>query len=606
MSTARIAPRRRLAVALVLAASLAAATATPAEAAGGRAGGGLSRLFDYELTLLHNSDGESQLLGASGQPDYGGIARFATVVDQQRDAALARDPNGPLIQRRGVLLVSSGDNFLAGPEFNASLEKGVPYYDAIALDEIGYDSFTLGNHDFDFGPDITADFIESFESDVPFLSANLDVSAEPRLAALEAEGRIASSVVIRERGRRIGVIGLTTPDLPSISSPRGVEVFDELAKIVQGEVDDLTAEGANIIILSSHLQGIGEELGLVPQLSDVDIVVAGGGGELLAETGTPLAPGDTVVGAYPAEAVDADGTLVPVVATTGDYKYVGRLVTTFDRHGNLTGIDDSSGPVRVSGVGPDAVAPNPTIQAEVVEPVAASVAALAAEVIGASEVDLDGTRTAVRTTETNLGSLVADSLLVRATALAPEFGAPAPDVSLQNGGGIRNDAVIPAGPITELDTFDVLPFSNFVSVVPEVPRAQFKEIMENAVAGVENTSGAFAQISGFSFTYDPAGLAQVLDAEGNVVTAGTRVLDVALDDGTVLVAGGAVIDGPAINVATIDFSARGGDGYPFRGLPFATLGDSYQQALSDYISEDLGGVITADDYPEGGEGRITP
>lgn len=604
MSTARIAPRRRLAVALVLllAAPLAAATATPAEAAGGP----LSRLFDYELTLLHNSDGESQLLGASGQPDYGGIARFATVVDRERDAALARDPDGPLIQRRGVLLVSSGDNFLAGPEFNASLEKGVPYYDAIALDEIGYDSFTLGNHDFDFGPDVTADFIESFDSDVPFLSANLDFSAEPRLAALEAEGRIASSVVIRERGRRIGVIGLTTPDLPSISSPRGVVVFDELAEIVQGEVDALTAQGANIIVLSSHLQGIDEELGLVPQLSDVDIVVAGGGGELLAETGTPLVPGDTAVGAYPAEAIDADGTLVPVVATTGDYKYVGRLVTSFDRRGNLTAIDDGSGPVRVSGVGPDAVAPNPTIQAEVVEPVAASVAALAAEVIGTSEVDLDGTRTGVRTTETNLGNLVADSLLVRATALAPEFGAPAPDVSLQNGGGIRNDAVIPAGPITELDTFDILPFSNFVSVVPEVPRAQFKEILENAVAGVERTSGAFAQIGGFSFTYDPAGTAQVLAPDGTVVTAGTRVLDVSLDDGTVLVAGGAVVDGAPLNVATIDFLARGGDGYPFRGLPFTTLGDSYQQALSDYISEDLGGLISAADYPEGGEGRITP
>jgi len=604
MSTARLIPRRRLALALVLAlaASLAAATATPAEAAGGR----LSRLLDYRLTLLHNSDGESQLLGASGQPDYGGIARFATLVDDLQAEALARDPDGPLIQRRGALLISSGDNFLAGPEFNASLEKGVPYYDAIALDEIGYDSFTLGNHDFDFGPDVTADFIESFDSDVPFLSANLDFSAEPRLAALEAQGRLASSTVVRERGRKLGVIGLTTPLLPSISSPRGVEVRDELAEIVEAEVAELTAQGVNIIILSSHLQGIGEELGLVPQLSGVDIVVAGGGGELLAETGTPLVPGDVIAGDYPAEAVDADGRTVPVVAVSGDYKYVGRLVTTFDRQGNLTSIDEGSGPVRVSGVGPDAVAPDATIQAEVVEPVAASVASLAAEVIGTSEVALDGRRTSVRTTETNLGNLVADSLLVRATALAPEFGAPAPDVSLQNGGGIRNDALIPPGPITQLDTFNILPFSNFVSIVPAVPRAQFDELVENAVAAVEGVGGRFAQIGGFSFTYDPAGVAQVLDAQGNVVTPGTRVIDVTLDDGTVIVEDGVVVDGAPLNVATIDFLARGGDSYPFRGLPFTTLGDSYQQALSDYITLDLGGIITAEDYPEGGEGRITP
>jgi hypothetical protein len=36
-----------------------------------------------------------------------------------------------------------------------------------------------------------------------------------------------------------------------------------------------------------------------------------------------------------------------------------------------------------------------------------------------------------------------------------------PDIALQNGGGIRNDSVIPADDITELDTFDMLPFSNF-------------------------------------------------------------------------------------------------------------------------------------------------
>ncbi len=44
---------------------------------------------------------------------------------------------------------------------------------------------------------------------------------------------------------------------------------------------------------------------------------------------------------------------------------------------------------------------------------------------------------------------------------------------------------------------------------------------------------------------------------------------------------------------------------PFGGLPFTTVGASYQQALQDYIVEDLNGVITAAEYPEGGEGRIT-
>jgi hypothetical protein len=88
------------------------------------------------------------------------------------------------------------------------------------------------------------------------------------------------------------------------------------------------------------------------------------------------------------------------------------------------------------------------------------------------------------------------------------------------------------------------------------------------------------------------------------VTPGTRVVEIALDDGTPIVAGGRVVPGaPAANIATIDFCARDGDQYPFRGAPFVIFaGVTYQQALSTFIQEDLGGVITAADYPESGKG----
>jgi 5'-nucleotidase len=187
-----------------------------------------------------------------------------------------------------------------------------------------------------------------------------------------------------------------------------------------------------------------------------------------------------------------------------------------------------------------------------------------------------------------------------------------PDVALQNGGGIRNNTIIPAGQITELDTFGMAPFPNFVSVVPNIPREQFKEILENAVACTQSAdfanplcgSGRFAQVSGVSFTWTASGTAMVIDGAGNVVTPGTRVLDVVLDDGTVIVSGGVVQAGPDITIATADFLARGGDQYPFRGAPFTTVGVTYQQALSNYIVNGLGGSITAAQYPEGGEGRI--
>ncbi|HEY8474893.1 MAG TPA: bifunctional metallophosphatase/5'-nucleotidase [Natronosporangium sp.] len=570
---------------------------------------------DFTLTVLHNNDGESKLVNAPGNPDFGGVARFATLVDQlRREATHGRPPAGQAA-RRGVVLLSSGDNFLAGPEFNASLANGVPFYDSLALKSIGYDAMAIGNHEFDFGPDVLADFIEGFgRKPPPFVSANLDFSDEPRLAELVRERTIVASTVVRERGEQIGIVGATTPALASISSPRNVKVLDDVAGIVQAEVDKLTRRGVDKIILISHLQGLAEDRELIPMLRNVDIAIAGGGDELLASDDTLLVPGDAisldpVTGEplrYPLFITDAAGVDVPVVTTAGDYKYVGRLVVNFDRRGRVLSVDPSSGPVRVSGVAPDAVQPDRRLQRTVVDPVVAHTEQLAANVLATSEVALEGRREpGVRTEETNLGNLLADALLAAGQQRAAEFGVTPPQVALQNGGGIRNNSLIPAGPVTELDTFAIAAFANFVSVVPAVPRAQFKEILENAVSRIPAADGRFAQVAGFSFTYDPSQQAQEVDDAGNVLTPGERVRSVVLDDGTVIVEDGQVVDGPALSVATNDFSARGGDQYPFRGLPFTTVGVTYQQALVNYLVEDLGGVVSAADYPEGGSGRIT-
>ncbi len=183
--------------------------------------GGNGRRGNFRLTVLHNNDGESQLIDAgAGLEDFGGIARFATVVDDLRDEARSRRGRHG---RSGVVTLSSGDNFLAGPEWNASLENGFPYYDSIGLALIGYDAITFGNHEFDFNPDVTAEFIKGFEpfDRTPFISANLKFRNEPELRRLQWRGRIAKSVIVNERGEKIGIIGATTENLPFISTPRG-------------------------------------------------------------------------------------------------------------------------------------------------------------------------------------------------------------------------------------------------------------------------------------------------------------------------------------------------------------------------------------------------
>ena len=572
---------------------------------------------DFWLTVLHNNDGESDLL-ADG--DFGGVALFKTVVDQMKWEATQGPPNLPGA-KRGVIMVSSGDNFLAGPEFNASIVKGVPFYDTIAMDLIGYDAVDMGNHDFDFAPDVLADFIVGYEvTQPPYLSANLDFSLEPRMQALVDAGRVSGSTVVKVRGEEVGIVGATTPALPFISSPRNTIVDPDVAGAIQREIDGLEAMGIDKIVLISHLQDIDGDIALGPMLTGIDVMIAGGGDELLANPDDLLIPGDEgdVFGPYPMSTTDADGNEVPVVTTSGQYGYLGRVVVGFDKTGVVVDIDeDLSGPVRVAGGDcggtlpcEDAVEPDPVVFELVTEPVTAALDALASNVIGVSEVDLDGQRSSVRSMETNEGNLIADALHWQATLLAPSFGVAVPDVALQNGGGIRNDDIIPAGDITELDTFSMVPFPNFVTVLENIPRSQFKEILENAVSRTQSGdipggTGRFAQIAGFSFEWSGSGTAQVLDADGGVVTAGTRVKEVVLNDSTVLVSGGAVISGPDITVVTIDFLARGGDQYPYRGAPFTTMGVSYQQALANYIVDGLGGVISTADYPEGGEGRIT-
>ncbi len=576
----------------------------------------------FFLSILHNNDGESRLVaaGTTGQlPNFGGVAHFKTVSD-----SLKRRANNT---GNDFIMLSAGDNTLAGTAFAASTSSGISY-DGIALDSLNYDAIVLGNHDFDFGPDTLAKIINTVQNPaVPFISANLNFTNEPVLQNLVNQNRIAKSVVINRRGERIGVIGATTERLAAISSPRNV-IVNQVRPAVQAEATLLRSQGVNKIILVSHLQSVTEDSLLISQLTNadsIDVAIAGGGSEVLANPGTLLVPGDVIRGPYPTAFRNANNTPIPVITAQGDYRYVGRLSIEFDGNGNLVSIDTAnSGPVRVSRVAPDAVQPEPGLLQNVVTPVANFQAQLAATVIGVSQVNLEGRRNPIRTRETNQGNLLADALLAEARRLAPNFSQPTPVVALQNGGGIRNDNVIPAGNISALNTFEIAPFLNFVTIVPNVPRAQFKEILENAYSRIANVDGRFAQIAGLRVVLgmdttlyppriqvDTTGLA-VGTREGERVREAV-ILSQSGADSVVIISNGQVVPGPNITVATIDFLARpttsnpnsaGGDGYPFRGLPYTTLGITYQTALQNYIVNNLAGNITAARYPEAGSGRI--
>jgi 5'-nucleotidase len=259
------------------------------------------------------------------------------------------------------------------------------------------------------------------------------------------------------------------------------------------------------------------------------------------------------------------------------------------------------------------VLPDATTQSLVVNPVQAANDALATNIIANSNVPLESRRNiagvpapqnnfGVRVSDTNVGNLVADSQLWEADRIARANNLPIPDVAIQNGGGIRINAQRPAGPVNELYTYDQLPFTNVLTLVPNISATQLKVILENAVSRVNLADGRFPAISGMRVVWDANGTAQVLTPATppyTVTTPGTRVRQVVLSDGRVLVFNGQVLPGaPSVNVATIDFLAvQGGDQYPFNNAPFIRLGVTYQRAFFNYLTQGLGGVISGQDYP---------
>lgn len=136
---------------------------------------------------------------------------------------------------------------------------------------------------------------------------------------------LAPSVVITVGGEPIGIVGATTPLLPSVSfpgenmtvNPADPDDLTALVGIIQGEVDALEAEGINKIILVSHLQQFAIEQSLAGMLSGVDIIVAGGSDRLLADGTDRLRAGHERAGYYPVNEIDADGNAAALVSSAG-------------------------------------------------------------------------------------------------------------------------------------------------------------------------------------------------------------------------------------------------------------------------------------------------
>lgn len=190
---------------------------------------------ENKLVILHTNDTHSQIepFGAQAGDNKGkaGLARRATLIKEIRN------------QYPNVLLLDAGDFIQGTPYFNMFGGE----LEVKAMNQLGYDVVTLGNHEFDNGVAFLSKMLQNAKFDV--VSANYDVSNTV------LKNQIKPYVIKNINGIKVGIIGLNVRPNGLISDKnfegiRFLNPIDEVnryAKILKEE------EKVDLVIALSHL-----------------------------------------------------------------------------------------------------------------------------------------------------------------------------------------------------------------------------------------------------------------------------------------------------------------------------------------------------------------
>ncbi len=497
----------------------------------------------FSLVILHTNDTHARFLptnqiGSTCRDEdraerscRGGVARRASLVADVRN------------QHPNVLLLDAGDQF-QGTLFYSRFKGLVAQR---TMNALGYDAMVLGNHEFDDGPPVLAEFAKGLE--FPLLGANIDTSAEPLLAGL-----IESSTVVERSGRRIGIVGWITEETAQLSSPGPTVEFGAIQSAVEREVKSLTAQNIDVIIGLSHA-GHRSDLEIARTVAGLDVIVGG-------HTNTRLSNTDEdAEGPYPEVVTGPEGDPVLVVTDFAWGHYLGQVTVEFDAKGRALTWE---GEPRLL----DSDVPENPAMAELLAPMTAEIATFAAGEAGSSTVDLIGRESICRARECNLGNLIADALLDAHREVGIE-------VALQNGGGIR--ASLPAGAISRGQVLEVLPFGNTVSTFGLLGR-DLGAVLEHGVSQAHDLdlggTGRFLQVAGLRYRFDvrePPG-ERVLSVEVQEADGSWQPLD----------------RERTYRVAMNAFNRNGGDGYTVlaeRAIDPYDQGATLAEVVTDYLVE---------------------
>lgn len=501
----------------------------------------------YAITILHTNDHH----GHFWQNDHGeyGLGAQKTLVDGIRQEVAA--------QGGSLLLLSGGDINTGVPE--SDLQDAEPDFRGMNL--VGYDAMAIGNHEFDNPLSVLRQ--QEKWATFPLLSANIyQKSTGQRLFKPYA--------LFDKQGIKIAVIGLTTDDTAKMGNP---EYFTDIefrapAPEAKRVVEQLRKdEKPDVIIAATHMGHYdnGEHGSNAPgdvemarslPAGYLDMIVGGHSQDPVCMAGDNRKQVDYVPGT-PCSPDRQNGTWIVQAHEWG--KYVGRADFEF-RNGELKLVHYQLIPVNLKKKVEKAdgtservyytqqIAEDPTMM-KLLTPFQEKGKEQLSVKIGSVNGKLEGDRSKVRFVQTNLARVMLAAQMERADA----------DFAVMSGGGVRDS--IESGDITYKNVLKVQPFGNTLVHV-DMKGSEIEQYLA-VVANMKPDSGAYAQFANVSLVADGKGVSEVKINGQPLQTDKTY------------------------RMATLNFNALGGDGYPkLDGLPsYVNTGFIDAEVLKQYIEK---------------------
>jgi 5'-nucleotidase / UDP-sugar diphosphatase len=509
----------------------------------------------FTLNVLHINDMHSRVesinssnstCSPSQQEEnacFGGFGRLATKLRERRDALEGEGAH--------VVTLDAGDQFMGSLYYTTYRGRA----EGELMNMIGFDAMAVGNHEFDNGPDVLADFIDLVE--FPVISGNTRVTGDEKLV-----GKIDEWAILERGGEQIAIVSVLTPDTVDLALPGPNVSFDDEVEYLKGAVERLRGEGVNKIILLSHV-GFSRDREIAAEVEGISAIIGGHSHTLFSNT-------EEGAESYATLVENPAGKAVPIVQAYAYSKYLGDLSLTFDEEGYVT---EATGDTILLD---SSIEPAADIE-EHIASLAGPIETLKSTPVAEVAAEIDGSRETCRSRECAMGNLVTDAILWRTA----DRGVT---IAIQNGGGLR--ASIPAGQATVGDVLAVLPFQNTIATM-QLTGADIVTSLETAVNAVEEGAGKFPQVGGMRYTLDLS----VAPNEG-------RVSNVEVNEGGEWVA----IDPEKLyTVGTNDFMRKGGDGYELfanNAVDPYDYGPGLEEVLAEYLAENA-------PYEPKLEGRIT-